>query len=132
MREKNRATLKEVQEDYKHSLVRGLLFELKAAKIPAPEHEHEFAESIGRKWRFDLCWAEEEVAAEVEGGTGENRASPSRHLSPEGFREDAIKYFEAAMLGWIVIRLAPGMIRDRTAVELIGRALKAKRKEKLA
>ena len=127
MREKNRATLKEVQEDYKHSLVRALLFSLKAARLPKPVTEHLFHPK--RKWKLDLAYPEERVGIEVEGGTGENRDAPSRHLSPDGYREDCVKYFEAALLGWLVIRLPPSMLRDGTAVEMIGRALGARRKE---
>lgn len=125
MTEKNRATLKEVQADYKHSLVRALLFDLKAAKLPAPVEEHHFHPT--RKWRADLAWPDEMVLVEVDGGTGQNRDAPSRHLTPSGYREDCEKLNAAACLGFCVIRLTPAMARDGTGVETIGRALKARR-----
>ena len=126
---KNRASLKEVQEDYKHSLVRGLLFDLKAAKLPRPETEYVFMED--RDFRFDAAYPEERVAIEVEGGTGHG-GGMSRHTTPEGFRKDCLKYNAAGTMGWNVQRFPPSMLRDGTAVEMIGRALKAKRKEKSA
>ena len=132
MREKNRATLKEVQEDYKHSLVRGLLFDLRQERLPEPVTEHEFAESIGRKWRFDACYASERIGIEIEGGTGFKREGTSRHLTPSGFAGDVEKYNAAAILGWVVLRFTPAMLRDGTAIETIKRALKARRKEKSA
>lgn len=36
--------------------------------LPAPTQEHRFAkEAFGRQWRFDNCWPEFNVAAEIEG-----------------------------------------------------------------
>ena len=39
---KNKVTLKKVLGDYKHSLVRGLLFRLRQEKLPEPVTEHVF------------------------------------------------------------------------------------------
>ena len=130
MREKNRATLKEVQEDYKHSLVRGLLFDLRQERLPEPVTEHAFHPT--RKWRFDACYVAERIGIEVEGGTGWKREGTSRHLTPSGFAGDVEKYNAAALLGWAVLRFTPAMLRDGTAIETIKRALKARRKEKSA
>ncbi len=127
MTEKNRVTIDEAAGDYKHSLVRGLLFDLKAEKLPEPVPEHVFHPA--RKWRFDAAYVEEKIAVEVEGGTGWKRDVPSRHLTPSGYLEDCRKYGEAAVLGWVVIRLTPAMLRDGSALDLIKRALKARRKE---
>lgn len=127
MTEKNRMSIAEAAGDYKHSLVRGLLFDLKTEKLPEPVLEHVFHPR--RKWRFDLCWPAEKVAVEVDGGTGWKRDALSRHLTPSGYRGDCEKLDEAAILGWAVLRLTPAMLRDGSALDLIGRALKARRKE---
>ena len=123
MREKNSATLKEVQEDYKHSLARGFLHNLKAVKLPKPVTEYAFVEDRG--FRFDLAYPEEKVAIEVEGGTGHG-GGKSRHTTPDGFRRDCEKYNLAGTMGWNVQRFPPSMLRDGTAVELIARALKTR------
>lgn len=131
MTEKNRLTIDEAAGDYKHSLVRGLLFDLKQERLPVPVTEHVFHPT--RKWRFDAAYVEEKIAIEIEGGTGWKRdGGKSRHLTPSGFREDVEKYNSAAILGWCLIRLTPAMLRDGTAIEAIGRALKARWKERSA
>ena len=121
MKEKNRMTIAEAAGDYKQHLVRGLLFDLKTEKIPEPVTEHAFHPR--RKWRFDAAYPEEKIAIEVEGGTGWKRDGTSRHLTPSGFAGDVEKYNAAAILGWTLLRFTPAMLRDGTAVELIGRAL---------
>lgn len=127
MTEKNRLTIDEAAGDYKHSLVRGLLFDLRMERLPAPVLEHRFMES--RRYRFDAAYVQERIAIEVEGGTGWKRDGASRHLTPSGFEGDARKYNEAACLGWLLIRLTPTMLRDGSGIEMIKRALKARRKE---
>ncbi len=127
MTEKNRISINEAAGDYKHSLVRGLLFDLRNEKIPEPVTEHYFHPA--RKWRFDAAYVEEKIAIEVEGGTGWKRDAPSRHLTPSGFQGDVDKYNAAAILGWALLRFTPAMLRDGTAIETIRRALKARRKE---
>ncbi len=124
---KNRLTINEAAGDYKQQLVRGLLFDLKQERLLTPVTEHEFARSLGRKWRFDAAYVEEKIAIEIEGGTGWKRDAPSRHLTPSGFSEDARKYNEASILGWVLIRLTPTMLRDGSALDFIERALKARR-----
>ena len=129
MTEKNRVTIKEAQGDYKHSLVRGLLFDLRQERLPTPVTEHHFAKSLGRDWRFDAAYVEEKIAIEVEGGTGWKRDGVSRHLTPSGFAGDVEKYNAASVMGWALLRFTPVMLRDGTAIETIKRALKARRKE---
>lgn len=59
-----------------------------------------------RKWRFDFCDTISRVAIEIEGGV----FGRGRHTTGTGFTEDCIKYLEANLLGWTVIRLTTGMI----------------------
>ena len=127
MTEKNRVTIKEAQGDYKHSLVRGLLFDLRQERLPEPVTEHAFHPT--RKWRFDAAYVEEKIAIEVEGGTGWKRDGVSRHLTPSGFAGDVEKYNAASVMGWALLRFTPAMLRDGSAIETIKLALKARRKE---
>lgn len=72
-----------------------------------------------RRWLFDFAWPDLLVAMEYEGMFG----GRSRHLSFKGYTADCIKYSEAAILGWKVIRVTAPMVRDGTALDLISRAL---------
>lgn len=72
-----------------------------------------------RMWRFDFAWTEQLVAVEVEGGTW----TSGRHNRGAGFEADCIKYAEAAIRGWLVIRVTTEMVDDGRAISLIGRAL---------
>jgi hypothetical protein len=105
------------------ALEETLLWQLKAAKIPAPEREVRVTN--GRRWRFDFAWPALMVAAEVEGGVW----TRGRHLRGRGFEADCFKYGEAAILGWRVIRVTSSMIRGGEALDLIARALDAARRE---
>ena len=83
-------------------------------KLPEPSREYTFSE---RKWRFDFAWWPEKVAVEVEGGHWIGGHSGKR------FEQDAIKYNEAALRGWKVLRVTPAMIEDGRAIQTIKRAL---------
>ncbi len=86
--------------------------------FPGISREYKFHPT--RKWRFDYCWKDKMIALECEGGTWTN----GRHTRGKGYRNDCIKYSEAAILGWKVIRATTDMIKDGTAVELLERAHK--------
>jgi hypothetical protein len=104
--------------------------------FPLPVEEHYFARAIGRQWRFDYAWPEYRVALEIEGGVfgrmitgldGEDyRVVQSRHTDPIGMTEDAVKYNQAAILGWIVLRATDHLIRDRRILEHVLAALRAR------
>lgn len=102
-----------------------LLEKIKAAGLPAPDREYTF--HAERQWRFDLCWKPygKLVACEVEGGiwmqtkTGRGKG----HAHPLRFLSDCEKYNEAALYGWVVIRVTPEMITDGRAIDWLERAL---------
>lgn len=89
-----------------------------------------------RKWRFDFYLSKYKVAIEVEGGisthrkgtettkNGTQQVMQSRHLTYDGFDEDAEKYFEAELLGVFVIRASPRMVRKGIAASMALQALK--------
>lgn len=91
--------------------------QLRWVGAPAFELEHRF--DAARRWRFDFAWPALLVAAEVEGGSW----TGGRHGRGAGFEADCIKYSEAALAGWIVIRVTTEMVDDGRAVALVGRAL---------
>ena len=70
-----------------------------------------------RRWRFDFAWPEILVAVEIEGvvwgGTG-------RHQRAKGYETDCEKYNEALLLGWRVLRVTQGQVRDGRALNWFG------------
>ena len=95
-----------------------LEFHIKAAGLPVPVREHCFHPL--RKWRFDFAWPDQKVAAECEGGTWTN----GRHVRGAGFERNCIKYNQAAVDGWTVLRFTSGMINSGNALNQIEAALK--------
>lgn len=103
------------------SFVRQILDQIKAQGLPEPMLEHRFHPV--RRWRFDFAWPGLMIALEYEGNTWIK--SGSRHTSGTGFRDDCIKYSEAAILGWIVIRVTADMAKNGKAIDLLTRAIEA-------
>lgn len=104
------------------ALVTALLWQIKAAKLPAPVQEHRFAPP--RRWRFDLCWPKKMLAVEVEGGVW----TRGRHSRGKGMVADMEKYAEAAIRGWMLIRVSGDMIKSGKALSLIERAMDAEKR----
>lgn len=75
--------------------------------------EHRFAPP--RRWRFDFADLIAMVAVEVDGGA----YSGGRHTRGAGFEADCEKLNTAALLGWTVFRVTPGMI-DRNPAGVLG------------
>ncbi len=102
----------------------------------SPGGEHRFHPR--RRWRFDFFFPEYAVALEVEGGVSGHRLSKavskdgveyqrqSRHLTAQGFEEDAIKYFEAAKLGITVVSVTSKMVSDHRAISMAIQILEAR------
>lgn len=90
-----------------------LLEQITAAGIEQPVTEHKFHPK--RRWRFDLCWPNDLLAVEVEGGTWIN----GRHNRGSGFEKDAEKYAEAMCLGWTVLRVTGSQICTGKAIKWI-------------
>jgi very-short-patch-repair endonuclease len=78
---------------------------LRAAKIPF-EREHRFHDT--RRWRFDfvILPLEAKIAVEIEGGV----FTQGRHTRGKGFTEDLLKYNEAVLMGWRVLRFTTAQI----------------------
>lgn len=85
--------------------------------LPRPVAEFIFNDR--RKWRFDFCWIEQNVALEVEGGVW----TQGRHNRATGFIADMEKYNEAAIAKWRVLRCLPQDVESGKVFALLGRAL---------
>ncbi len=66
--------------------------------LPAPAPECRFHPA--RRWAFDFAWPAARVALELEGAA----FTAGRHTRGKGFSDDCVKYTEAALLGWKVLR----------------------------
>lgn len=86
--------------------------------LPCPVREHRF--HVKRLWRFDYAWVEWKVALEVEGLV--RPGMKSRHTTNRGYMGDMEKYNEAALGGWLLIRVVPSQLYS-VGVELLERAL---------
>ena len=90
--------------------------------LDAPEWVEEYRFAPPRRWRMDFAIPSLLIAIEAEGGTW----TGGRHTRGDGFERDCIKYNEAAIAGWIVLRFTSDMINDGSALEQIERAIFAK------
>ncbi len=104
------------------------LFQCRAHGLPPVVREHKFAVQLGRLWRFDFAWTDYLVAVEIEGlvqkyidGT---LYAIGRHASFSGFEGDCIKYANAAILGWRVLRFNQRLVTDGTAIDMTMELLK--------
>lgn len=101
----------------KSELESELMFQIKAAELPAPQREYLFHPT--RKWRADFCWPAYKLIAEVEGGVW----SQGRHVRGQGFIDDCEKYNEAACYDWTVLRFPEIFISDGRALEWLERII---------
>jgi hypothetical protein len=97
-----------------------LAYHCLAIGLPQPVRELVFARP--RRWRFDLAWPDYLVATEAEGATWVQ----GRHTTGAGFAADVIKYNEAAIRGWLVLRFTSNQIESGLAAATVLRALKAR------
>lgn len=104
--------------------VKVLCIHIAAEELPDPQAEHRFHPT--RQWRFDLAWPQHKVACEIEGGTWmrTNDGRSKGHANPIRFAQDCEKYNEAALSGWLLVRVTPSMIDDGRAVAWLCRALR--------
>lgn len=102
-----------------------LAFQLRAAKIGGWKREVAFKRE--RRWRFDFAFLEEKVAIEVEGG--QSIQGGGRHQRSGGFALDCLKYAEAAILGWTVLRFTSSQVIDGTALDYVERVLAIRRRK---
>lgn len=90
---------------------------LRAAGITGFEREHRFAPP--RRWRMDFADPARMIAVEIEGGTW----AGGRHTRGAGFAEDCIKYSQAAILGWRVLRFTTDQVKKGIALQMVQEAI---------
>ncbi len=95
-----------------------LVFQLKAAQLPAPEREYAFAKP--RRFLFDLAWPERKVYAEVDGG----QWVQGRHNRGKGMESDCVKFNLATLGGWRGYRFTTDMITRGDALKTLELALR--------
>ena len=91
--------------------------QMRYAGLPEPVREAMFHPV--RKWRFDFSWPDAMLAVEVDGGTW----AGGRHSRGGGYTGDCVKYAEAMLLGWRVLRVTGDMVRDGRALRYVEMAL---------
>ena len=104
---------------------------LKAAGLPMPVAEYEFAKEEGRKFRWDFAWPENvqqvwhdiyvsrRLALEVQGGVWSRGA----HGRGTGITRDMEKFSLGAALGWRLLLVEPKALCTQETMSLIRRAL---------
>lgn len=96
-----------------------LMFQMLAINLPKPVRQFKFWE--GRRFAFDFAWPEIKLAVETEGGV----YTQGRHTRGRGVESDMVKYNEAAVLGWTVLRFSGDMVTDGVALQTIERMFAA-------
>jgi hypothetical protein len=108
-----------------------LAIDIENAGLPPPIPQYKFHPK--RRWRADFGWpdffcsssddngdgiADEpyKLLVEVEGGIWMPKG---RHIHPVGFTNDVIKYNNAVLLGWHLLRFTTDMVRDGTAINML-------------
>lgn len=95
----------------------ALAFQIEAIRLPVPVREYRFEPP--RRYRFDFAWPDFRVAVECEGAT----YTSGRHTRGKGFEADCEKLNDAAVQGWLVLRVTKRMIDEGKALEYVERAL---------
>lgn len=86
----------------------------KLCRGPVIVEQHKFCEE--RKWAFDFAILNKKIAIEIEGGRHKGR-----HTSAKGFANDCIKYQEAWLHGWTVLRLCDLQINVEVIRKIVER-----------
>ena len=83
--------------------------------LPAPELEYRFAKSIGRNFRADLAYPARHLLIEIDGGAHAIRARQEQTV---------LRGQVAQSLGYRIITVLPGQVRNGEALKLVEDALK--------
>lgn len=95
---------------------------IKEEGLPDPTREYRFTEE--RRWRCDYVWLPQKVILEVEGGTWMKKGG---HTSGIGFQNNCEKYNEAALMGFMILRVTRKHLESGEAMDWLKRALKVSR-----
>jgi len=81
--------------------------------IPDPAEEYKFHPE--RKWRVDLCWPEQKLALEIEGGTFKEKGGHRGSIS--GYLKDIEKYNTLSIHGFSLLRFTPQQMESCEAYD---------------
>jgi very-short-patch-repair endonuclease len=87
-------------------------FHLRAYNLEA-EREYKF--TTVKNWCFDFAFPDKKIAIEIEGGTWNG----GRHIRGAGFEEDCIKYNQAVLEGWRLLRFTSRMVNSGEAIRMV-------------
>jgi hypothetical protein len=94
-----------------------LLSQCRLVGLPMPVQEFRFWP--GRRFAFDLAWPDRMLALEIDGGVW----TQGRHVQGAGYTRDCVKFAEATIRGWSVLRVTTGQVVSGQAVEWVRRCL---------
>src|SRR4051812_23319814 len=77
--------------------------------------EREYRFDPLRRWRFDFAVVDKKLGIEVEGGTWTN----GRHNRGSGMAADCIKYANAVLQGWAILRFTTEQVISGYAIDTI-------------
>ena len=106
--------VKEPQESGEDQFYR----EVTEAGLPVPERQYQGV--TGRKFRFDFCWPELHLVAEIQGGTW----GGGRHTTGAGYQNDCIRQCLAQLQDWIIYPFTTSMVRSGQALNFITEAIR--------
>lgn len=117
----------------KKAAIQKFFWEVKLNKLPELETELSFHPT--RKWRIDYGYPDLKIGLEYEGGTfgiGKacracGRRQPGRHATGTGHLADCEKYNEAALAGWLLLRVNDKSIQSGEAIDHLKRAYEARK-----
>ena len=102
-------------------LEQDFIFQLRASQVPGFVTEYHFARAIGRRWRFDIAFPFYQLAVELEGGVWVRGGG--RHNRGAGFINDCMKYNQAVLMGWRVLRFTRETVDSGEALQMVEDAL---------
>jgi very-short-patch-repair endonuclease len=100
-----------------------LLVHMRERNLPEPTREYRFHPT--RKWRFDFAWIPLLIAVEVEGGIW----TMGGHNRGRIYADNCMKYNEAVMLGWSLLRFTTDHINSLYAINTIEEIINQRRQE---
>lgn len=106
---------------------------VRAIRLPPPRVQYRFHPA--RDYRADFAWPQAMLMVEIDGGTrgrvnpktGEWEFKPGAHTTGDGYHRDRVRDAEAALAGWLVLRLDANMVTSGDGLSYVERILKQRK-----